>query len=59
MSRPDWNTAPIKCANRKCDWTGMEADLDTVDTDEIGTWDLVCPKCGCKSYSFIQLSKRL
>lgn len=53
MSRPKWGTAPIKCGNRKCDWTGTERDL-IHHPDDAGKFSVrnVCPKCHCDSYTF-------
>lgn len=53
MSRPAWGTAPIKCGNRKCDWTGTERDL-IHHPDDAGKFSVrnVCPKCHADSYTF-------
>lgn len=53
MSRPAWGTAPIKCGNSKCDWTGTERDLIT-HPDDVGKFSQrsVCPKCRCDNYTF-------
>ena len=56
MPYPKWNTVPIKCGNRKCKWTGMEADLKQVpepDPNPLRVTNSVCPECGGKSYRFI------
>lgn len=53
MSRPAWGTAPIKCGNRKCDWTGTEHDLIT-HPEDTGKFRQrkVCPRCSCDNYTF-------
>lgn len=52
-TRPAWGTAPIKCGNHKCDWTGTERDLIHHPEDE-GKFCVrsVCPKCHCDDYTF-------
>ena len=60
MSYPKWNTHPIKCGSRKCDWTGMEGDLGSVPDPSSGILKVsqnVCPKCGSNSYSFAKIKK--
>jgi hypothetical protein len=58
VSYPEWGTAKIKCAKRKCDWTGTEKDLARVAKPRSkGTFQNVCPKCGCESYYFVEEKK--
>lgn len=55
MSYPEYGKSPIRCGNRKCDWTGTERDL--IDhPDDAGKFAVrsVCPTCQCESYRFIR-----
>jgi len=51
MERPKWNTAPIRCGRTKCKWRGYEGQLSKRREGDFTR--LVCPECGCDSYSFM------
>jgi len=49
--RPEWNTAPIRCAKRSCKFRGYEDDLMMRCTSQGETY--VCPVCKHDSYMFM------
>lgn len=53
-----YGTALIKCAKRKCGWTGKETDLARKPhpTSKIASQS-ICPKCGCDGYYFVKEKK--
>lgn len=53
--RPEWGTAPIKCARRKCSFRGYETDLAEKPGRIAGVAcrNYVCPQCGCGDYYFM------
>jgi hypothetical protein len=58
MSYPAWGTSPIKCAKRKCGWTGTEKDLKQVPHAKFkNATQSACPKCGCTAYYFAENGK--
>lgn len=56
MTRPAWNTAPIRCGKMKCKWRGYEDGLVSIPHKRIKSLGLtaqVCPICECDSYMFM------